>query len=29
MKHIFIINPNAGKTDQTKFIQDTVNQFYI
>ena len=29
MKHIFIINPNAGKTDQTKYIQDTVNQLFM
>lgn len=29
MKHIFIINPNAGKTDQTKFIQNTVNQLFM
>lgn len=29
MKHIFIINPNAGKTDQTKLIQDTVNKLFM
>lgn len=29
MKHIFIINPNAGKTDQTKYIQNTVNQLFM
>ncbi len=29
MQHIFIINPNAGKTDQTKYIQNTVNQLFM
>ena len=29
MKHIFIINPNAGKSDQTKHIQDTVNKLFM
>ncbi|MGN1345048.1 MAG: diacylglycerol/lipid kinase family protein [Traorella sp.] len=29
MKHIFIVNPNAGKSDQTKLIQKTVNQLFM
>ena len=28
MKHIFIINPNAGKSDQTNYISTIVHQLF-
>lgn len=29
MKHIFIINPTAGKSDQTKYIANMVNKIFM
>lgn len=29
MKHIFIINPSAGKSDQTKYIANMVNKIFM